>query len=277
MTTELIVEFVSIAAIVMLAGASHSIIGFGFGIVVLAFLPSVVQDVRMAHIVLSLCSAPVLLMASWAYRKGIDWPSLWPALLGAAILMPIGLLAFQWMSMDWLVRGTGLAILLTTINSLRPKRTVKRADHSPKFPPQVKSFVKSFAAGAMGGFLGGAVSIAGPPVATYALNQDWSTERFKAFVTQCLLVICTYKIIGLAWNGLIETPDTIRAAWATPFAIIGIQVGVWLSRFIDPVKFKMIVAIVLIAIACLFLLRGSPPPERQLVVPGYLSVPTQYK
>lgn len=248
------IEFTAIAAILTLAGATHSIIGFGFGIVALAFLPNVI-DVRMAHIVLSLSSVPVLATAAWAYRKGINWRSLRPALIGSALLMPVGLMAFKWMSMDLLIRGTGLAILLTTLNSLRSKK-LPDAESEPTSP--VMAFLSPFLAGGLSGFLGGAVSIAGPPVATYALNQGWKADRFKTFVSQCLLVICLYKTAGLAIGDLIEKGDAVRALWATPFSLIGIRLGVWLSRFIDPKRFQVLVAIVLIAIACFFLYRGSP-------------------
>ncbi|QDT09827.1 sulfite exporter TauE/SafE family protein [Planctomycetes bacterium K23_9] len=276
MTPELVIELAAIAAIVLVAGVAHSIIGFGFGIIALAFLPMVI-DVRMAHIMLSLTSLPMLLMAAWAYRKGIDWPSLVPALMGAALLMPIGLMAFSWMSMDWLVRGTGLAILATTLNGLRKKKTVHK-------PSAHASQLASFFAGALSGFLGGAVSIAGPPVATFALNQGWNADRFKSFVTQCILVICIYKVSGLALGGLIQTSDMTTAIWATPFTLVGIQLGAWVSKFIDPDRFKAIVAVVLLAVACLFLLRGSPAKETKQsssdanvsVSPGLTALPAAF-
>ncbi len=254
MTPELIVEFAVIAMALLLAGAVHSIIGFGYGIVALAILPNFI-DARTSHVVLSLSSVPVLLMAAWAYRKGSDWISLLPALIGAALFMPIGLLAFKWMSMDWLVRGTGLAILLTTLNSLRTKPSV------PQLPASKRNLAASatpFAAGALSGFLGGAVSIAGPPIATYGVNQGWPADRFKAFVTQCLLVICFYKVAGLAAADLVSSPDVVRVLWASPFSIAGIWIGVRLSRMINPASFEKLVAVALILVACLFLFRGAP-------------------
>ncbi len=254
MTIELIIEFAVIAMALLLAGVVHSIIGFGYGIVALAILPNFI-DVRMAHVILSLSSVPVLLMAAWAYRKGIDRKSLLPALIGAALFMPIGLLAFKWMSMDLLVRGTGLAILLTTLNSLRQKPETTYDE----FTAQKRgASVAPFAAGALSGFLGGAVSIAGPPIATYAVGQAWSADRFKSFVTQCLLVICFYKVAGLAVADLISRPDVVRVLWASPFSIAGIWMGVRLSRMINPEHFQKLVAVALILVACLFLLRGAP-------------------
>ena len=118
MPSEIAVVFITIAGVVLIAGTVHSIIGFGFGIVALALLPFVI-DAETAHVMMSMCSLPMLLMTAWAYRKGIDWMTLGPALIGAALMMPVGLYIFGSMSLDILVRGTGLAILLMTLLSLR--------------------------------------------------------------------------------------------------------------------------------------------------------------
>ena len=251
---DFVVLFTAIATIVLIAGIVHSAIGFGFGIVALGCLTCMpwLMNAEMAHVIMSICSFPMLLTAAWAFRKGIDWPSLVPALLGAAVMMPVGLFAFGSMSLDMLVRGTGLAIFVMTLLGLRNRNT----DFSNARPTESRN--ASFIAGAISGLLGGAVSIAGPPVATFALRQNWSPERFKAFVTQCLLVVCTYKVIGLGIGGWVTRDAMIQAIWATPFAMIGIQIGVVVSRKIDPAKFQWIVAVVLIAVACLLMYRGQP-------------------
>jgi uncharacterized membrane protein YfcA len=187
--------------------------------------------------------------AAWAYRKGTDWPSLRPALIGAAVMMPVGLYLFNNLSLDLLVRGTGLAILVMVLLSMR-NRDIQRSSET--------AGGSSLLTGAIGGFLGGAVNIAGPPVAAYALKQGWSPDRFKAFVTQLLLVVSIYKVIGLAVGGDITKDAALLALWTTPFSIVGIQLGVIASKYVAPQKFQRIVAIVLIAVACMLMLRGSP-------------------
>ena len=118
--------------------------------------------------------------------------------------------------------------------------------------------IASFVAGAISGLLGGAVSIAGPPIASFALNQGWRPERFKAFLTQCLLVVCCYKVAGLGYSDLITKTTLVQALWATPFAIAGIRVGVAVSKHIDQKKFQIIVSLALIGISCWFIFRGQP-------------------
>ena len=88
-----------IAAIAVLSGFVHSAIGFGFGIVAISLMPFVI-DARSAHVVISASSVPMLIMAAWVYREGIDWASLKQALFGAAIFLPVGLALFEAVSLD---------------------------------------------------------------------------------------------------------------------------------------------------------------------------------
>ena len=64
----------------------------------------------------------------------------------------------------------------------------------PKPNAEKSNQYRAFIAGATGGFLAGAVSIAGPPIAAFGLKQEWPQNRFKAFITQCLIIIAIYKV-----------------------------------------------------------------------------------
>jgi uncharacterized membrane protein YfcA len=236
-----------IAAIAVLSGFIHSAIGFGFGIVAISLIPFVI-DARSAHVVVSVSSVPMLIMAAWVYREGIEWASLKQAVLGAAIFLPVGLFLFEAVSLDWLVRGTGLGILGMVLMSLRNQDAQAEAGTAPG---------ACFIAGAVAGFLAGAVSIAGPPVAAFALKQDWSQARFKAFVTQCLLVIASYKAALLAARGYIVGDAIGQTVIVAVFAILGVQLGVVASRRISAARFKRLVAVTLILVSCLMMWRGQ--------------------
>jgi uncharacterized membrane protein YfcA len=247
---------VAIALIAMTAGFVHSAIGFGFGIVALAFIPLVI-DIVPAHVVISLSSVPMLVMAAWAYREGIQWPSLKVAMLGAFLFLPLGLLAFEVARRDWLVRGTGVAILAMVLFSYRRPAASGEA---------TASGVSCFVAGAVSGFLAGAVSIAGPPIAAFALKQDWSQERYKAFVTQCLLLIAVYKSSLLGFRGFVTVDNVLLTLIASPLAIGGVQLGVIASRRIPAQRFRRLVAIALILASGLMIWRGAPVEEERAQV-----------
>ena len=241
-----------LAAIAFLAGFIHSAIGFGFGIVAIAMLPFVI-DGRSAHVIVSISSIPMLIMAAWAYRDGVDWKSLRPALLGAAIFLPLGFALFERLPLDWLVRGTGVGILGMVWMSLRR--------HAPKTIAE-KQLLPCFIAGATGGFLAGAVSIAGPPIAAFGLKQEWPQNRFKAFITQCLIIIALYKVGLLFLRGHVTVDSSGAILTLTTLSIVGVQIGVLASRQISPTRFKGIVAVALVSVSFLMILRGQPVEEK---------------
>lgn len=241
-----------LAAIAFFAGFIHSAIGFGFGIVAIALLPFFV-DGRSAHVIVSISSIPMLLMAAWAYRDGADWKSLRPALLGAAIFLPLGFVLFERLSLDWLVRGTGVGILGMVWMSLRKHDSETIGE---------KQSIPCFIAGATGGFLAGAVSIAGPPIAAFALKQEWPQNRFKAFITQCLIIIALYKVGLLFLRGHVTVDSGGAILTLATLSIVGVQAGVLASRQISPTRFKGIVAVALVSVSVLMILRGQPKQEK---------------
>ena len=248
MLSDEVVILLSIGLIAFAAGFVHSAIGFGFGIVAITLMPLLV-DVRQSHVVISTASFPVLLMATWAYRDGADWTSLWKALLGAALFLPLGLLAFEWVSIDGLTRGTGIAILVMVWMSFRNRRKVKVSEKT--------AGGSSFLAGAFGGFLAGAVTIAGPPIAAYGLSQPWDQARFKAFLNQFLLAVSIYKISGLAISGYINQETLVQSAALAPLAMVGIQIGAVFSRRLSTRRFQYFVAVALVIVAFYFVVTGA--------------------
>jgi uncharacterized membrane protein YfcA len=246
-------QLVSIGAIAIFAGFIHSAIGFGFGMITIALLPFVI-DGRSAHIVLSISSVPMLVMAAWTYREGLEKRSLGLALLGAAIFLPPGLLLFESASLDLLVRGTGLAVFVIVLLSLRDGGS----------SDEVRSRGGScFVTGAVSGFLAGAVSIAAPPLAAFALRQGWSQARYKAFLSQCLLVISIYKVALLVIRSHVVGPVVWQIVVAALLAVVGVQLGAMASRDIPASRFKHLVAVALLTVSCMTMWRGQSAPSTQ--------------
>ena len=233
----------------LIAGVIHSAIGFGFGIVAITFLPLII-DAKTSHIILSVSSVPMLVVAAWTYRHGAQRPPLFIAIVGACISTPLGLFFFEALSLDLLVRLTGAGVLLMVIPSLREKAEAPNKD-------QVKPFAKCFAAGLISGFLAGAVSIAGPPIAAFAIRQNWRTDQYKAFVTQFLLVIAIFKAVLLGLRNHINTEIGLEILATSVFSMIGVIFGERISRKIEAEKSKKLVALALLSIALIMLLQGS--------------------
>ncbi|WP_168564452.1 sulfite exporter TauE/SafE family protein [Crateriforma spongiae] len=243
-----------IATVAAIAGFAHSAIGFGFGIVSLSLLPLIV-DVRQSHIVVSTASVPVILMAAWSFRHGLNWRDVRPAVIGAIVFLPIGLMLFELMPMGWLVRVTGLAILLMVLMNYRNRhrKTGCDTDGPGIVPADAATTWPCFIAGGLGGFLAGAVSIAGPPMAAFGLKRGWPAERFKAFMNFYLLVVAMYKVGGMVVRNLIDREALIQACWLAPAAVVGIVVGAKASRHFSNRWTEALVTTSLLAIAVYFI------------------------
>lgn len=236
-----------IALVVLLSGVFQGALGFGYAIMALTTLP-LILDPKAAHVVISLSGIPVMAMAAWTTREGADWSTIRGALIGAAVSLPIGLFLFDWMSDDWLIRGTGIAILVLMLTELFKKPGAAKANH------WVNS---SWLAGAVSGLLAGAVSIGGPPIVAYALKQNWEPIRTKAFITRCLLVIAGYKGVILFGTGYVTPRIGGQATWAAVFAIVGVYLGARWSRGMKTEAYRKIVAIVLVVISCWWIWHGA--------------------
>jgi len=204
--------------------------------------------------VVSISSLPMLVMAVWTYRQGAEIRALIQALLGAALLLPLGLWLFETISLDLLIRGTGLGVLIMVLLSLRKSKS-----------PAEKStgWGGCFAAGAVSGFLAGAVSIAGPPIAAFALKQDWSPARYKAFISQCMLAMAIYKAALLIGRDHVDASVTLQILVASVTAMIGVFLGAWASRDIPAERFKSLVAVSLMVVSCIMIWRGQNPATDQ--------------
>jgi len=252
-----------VAGIVFLAGMVQGALGFGYAIAALTTLPFLVTP-QSSHIILSLSGIPVLAMAAWTSREGADWKTIRSALIGGAIFVPLGLLTFNALSADGLIRGTGLAILTLMLFDLLRKPNTDTTETKKHW------YNSAWIAGAISGYLAGAVSIGGPPIVAYAVRQNWSPLKSKAFMTRCLLLIASFKGVGLFVGQFVTAPIAIQALLAMPSAIGGVWVGAWLGRHIPAQAYKRAIAAILVLISCWWIYNGSgekPTPTADLPQP----------
>ncbi len=240
--------WVLFALIITGSGFVQSAMGFGFGIVALAFLPYF-MDVRMANIVISLSVLAPLAAGTWTYRSMLDWRMLLYCMAGATAGLPIGLAVFVYVDASWLVRGTGAAILLMAVHGLVMGKGQVISTASGRW---------SAIAGAASGFLAGAVGIGGPPIVAYAVRQPWSPSQFKAFVISFLLTLALLKNVSLAVAGLINSRILLLAAIAVPFGYLGSQLGISASRKINSDHFRRMTLVLLAFASFGMIVCGSP-------------------
>jgi len=239
-----------VLSVVFISAFIQGIIGFGYAIVAMAVLP-LVLNFREANLLVAFSIVLPVMWIFWGYRKQSDLKLLAGAILGSLIGLPLGLLTFTLIDLDYLVRGTGLVILLIVIDGFfqKPPQTVEG--------PQQASSVWSTFAGFCSGFLAGSTSIAGPPIVIYAIRQPWTQDQYKGFIFGFFILISITRIIGLSLMGFTTAPVLLTAAIIVPFVILGMKLGTMLGPRINPVLFKRCL-LSLLAISSLYMvIQGS--------------------
>ena len=115
---EWVFATVVFALVITCSSFVQSAMGFGYALCSLAVLPHLI-DVRLANLVVSLSILVPLAYAARANPEPMRSRLLVISLAGAAIGLPIGLLTFAFVDSQWLVRGTGLVVLLVVADGLR--------------------------------------------------------------------------------------------------------------------------------------------------------------
>jgi hypothetical protein len=110
--------------------------------------------------------------------------------------------------------------------------------------------------GFFAGITGGSYGMNGPPLAIYGALRGWSPERFRAtlqgyFLPASILGLCGYGVAGL-WT----TSVNLFFMGSLPAIAAGIFTGRWISRRIDPQRFRHVLHIGLLIVASLLLFQS---------------------
>tara|TARA_R110002095_G_scaffold103660_4_gene90877 strand:- start:1979 stop:2785 length:807 start_codon:yes stop_codon:yes gene_type:complete len=239
-----------VLSVIFLSAFIQGIIGFGYAIVAMAVLP-LVLNFREANLLVAFSIVLPVIWIFWGYRRHSSPKILLGAILGSLVGLPLGLLTFTLIDLDYLVRGTGLVILLIVIDGFfqRPPQTVDA--------PQKASSAWSTFAGFCSGFLAGSTSIAGPPIVIYAIRQPWTQDQYKGFIFGFFILISITRIVGLSLMGLASTPVLMTAAVTVPVVILGMTLGKMLGPRINPVLFKRCLLSLLAVSSLYMVIQGS--------------------
>ena len=209
---------------VLLMGLSKSGFLGGFGSLATPLLALTVPVPQAAAIML-----PLLFV-----MDGVGIQQLWRdrdrALL--RLLMPAGLL------------GTGVGTLLFGVLSSRTVAAIvgaltllflaqrllfpPKADAPP--PPKPLGFVLAIASG----FTSFVAHAGSPPISAYVLPLRLPPVVFSATMAVFFGAINLSKWIPYAWLGLIDARNLSTSVLLMPLAPLGVWIGVWLTRRIDP-------------------------------------------
>lgn len=239
------------------SGFVQGFLGFGFAITALTVLPYYI-DIYQSNVMITFSVIVPVGIFSYQFRKYLNVRILLTTLVGSLIGLPVGLYSLTNLDAPWIVRLTGLAILLVALDGLIKFRKTRPATRA-------RETFWGVTAGLFSGYLAGAVSIAGPPVVAYGTRQDWNHSQFKAYIFTLSVIVSLSRAVGMLVTDLAETETIIHAIYSIPFIILGIFVGEILSKKVHIKLIQKITFLLLIVIAISMLdyENGDSPSDEQ--------------
>lgn len=220
----------------MLAAFTESLSGFGAALVAMALLPAV-MNLREAVPLVALTGLLVEAVLLIYYRQAISLQAIRRLVIGAVVGIPLGILYLGRVDERIVLAGLGIVLVGYAIYSLLRLRLP--AFQNPRW---------GWMFGLVAGILGGAYNTSGPPVVVYGQSRGWSPGEFKGNLQGFFLVNSVVVVAGHALSRNITLPILEILALSVPALAVGIAAGLWLDRFIDPLRFRQIVQALLIVL-----------------------------
>jgi uncharacterized membrane protein YfcA len=229
--------FISFGAAVLvltLAGFVQGMTGFGFGLVAMALLPSIV-DFPLASLLVVLFTIPVSAINFFDNRHHYHWRKGISLVLGMCCGVPFGVYVMVQAPRELLLRSLGALLLAFAFNeTLLSKRKL----HLPHW--------LGFPIGFSSGILGGAFNMGGPPSVAYCYSRPWRKEEVVALLQVIFVISAVLRLLLLSAKGIVPPDSFSLVLWAAVPVIGAVVAGTRLFRRIGQTQLRL----------CVFLFLG---------------------
>jgi uncharacterized membrane protein YfcA len=220
----------TIALIAFFASTVKSAIGFGEGLVNMAFLGFILPlNICGPYVsIISVCGSFYIVIREW---KKIEIRNVAIMVIGSLLLVPLGIYIASILDTKIMKMYLGIFITAFSVFSLL----------NPKLG-SLKDNRFGILFGGIGGFLAGAYNIPGPPIAIYGTMRRWTSAIFRLNLQAYFACTSTIVLIGHIAKGNLNQTVLLICSIALPAVIIGILLGKKInSRLNHPDLFKKII------------------------------------
>lgn len=186
----------------------------------------------------------------WHYRNSWDKTIVMMLIPGAIFGLTIGALTFHFMDANIIKFIVGLISIILVVQYF----FIAKSQISPKSSGRVLPFLL----GIISGFAGFIAHAGGPPVKSYLLQEKPDKTEFVATNGAFVFFTNTLKCFGYILLGNMSFESMKYSLVLSPMIFIGVALGTYLHRLINPKVFTKFVYM-LLAIAALKLLWDSAP------------------
>lgn len=231
-------QWIFLVAITFGAGIIQSATGFGFAVIAVPLFLLTLDSLTVIqiNIVLNLANALVVVPRVWRQAPTALLRNL---IGGTALGLPLGMLAFLYVSVDQMKLGVALLIIGFALHLL-----LRKPHAEPSGLPATRS---SVAIGCLSGALTSSLAMPGPPVLIYLSHYALAKQTFRA--VNLSLYVFSY---GLALALQCVFAGMTASTWAlsgalVPMAILGAIVGNRISPWLSERAFRACVLATLLA------------------------------
>jgi uncharacterized membrane protein YfcA len=228
--------------VIFIAAFTQSLTGFGFALVSMPLLVSMI-GLQAAAPLVALAGLAAEAALLFRYRLSVDRLIVRRLLLPSFAGIPIGIFALHRAGEDMLLRLLGFILLGYALYAF----------WNPQMPAP-KGAGWAYGAGFLAGVLGGAYNTSGPPVIVYGDSQRWDRPEFKGnlqgfFLLNSLVVVAGHWLAdgytGTIWRDFLLV---------VPAGILGLAAGLWLDTRLNADRFRKIVLALLAVLGVRFLM-----------------------
>lgn len=209
-------EFITLTAIVIVAGIVRGFSGFALSAVVMSSAVMILPPVQLIPICLWLEVMASVLMARKGWQEA-DRGIVLGLVIGSTIGLPFGLVMTTSVSPE-----TSKLIVLLLIITLALTQLAKI--RLPFLATKPGLYGSGFAAGAANGL----ASVGGMVIAIYVLSQDAVAAKMRAALVLFLFLSSITSMIVLLWFGVMNTTATARGLSLALPTTLGVMIGQWL-------------------------------------------------
>ncbi|HEY9648550.1 MAG TPA: sulfite exporter TauE/SafE family protein [Chroococcidiopsis sp.] len=215
-----------ISFIIMLAAIAQSVTGFGFSLVAVALLPSII-GIKLAVPLVAVVSTISNGVLWWHHRHHFDYKVVLQLSIASIVAMPVGIVALHYIPDQIALHSLGLLLISYVVYSYC---------NVPLPTLQSPQWVYVF--GGVSGLLTGAYNTGGPPAVIYGTCTRWTPEDFKGNLPCFFLVTSGAAIAGHALQGNLTLAIWQFSAYSLPGFVVGLAIGTLISKRLKPSAFK---------------------------------------
>jgi uncharacterized membrane protein YfcA len=231
-----------IAAVIFFSVFTQTASGFGMALIAMPMLTTLV-GLPVAAPLVALVGAVVRVGMLLRYHAYFRIADVWRLMLTSVIGIPIGLLLFHRLDNALVESVLGLVVIAYALLALFAPHRQALTGHK-----------WAYSLGLVSGVLSGAYNVGGPPAVIYASGQGWLPITFKGNLQVVTMLSGALVIFARAINREFTAAVLQDFAVSLPAIALGLLAGFVLDGYVNPVVFRKLILILLVAIGAQLLI-----------------------